>query len=157
MQKKVTADLSVRFRDVDAMRHVNNAVFFSYFEEGRGAFLKKVFGILDPPDYPFILAHLSCDYMRPLKLGDRPRIEVWVGEVGQKKFSFFYRVLDGHDEQKIYAKGKSVMVLFDYEQNKTVPISEDFLEKLSPYREDKEAFNDARRKIDSLTLGLMQG
>jgi len=139
MHRKVTADLTVRFRDVDAMNHVNNAVFFTYFEEGRGAFLKEVFGIVDPPEYPFILAHVSCDYMRPLKLDDRPRIEIWVGEVGQKKFSFFYRILDRHDEAKIYARGKSVMVLFDYGQNKTVSIPESFLEKLSPHREDKEA------------------
>jgi len=139
MHRKVTSDLTVRFRDVDAMNHVNNAVFFTYFEEGRGAFLKEVFGIVDPPEYPFILAHVSCDYMRPLKLDDRPRIEIWVGEVGQKKFSFFYRILDRQDEAKIYARGKSVMVLFDYERNKTVPIPVHFLEKLSPYREDKEA------------------
>jgi hypothetical protein len=63
----------------------------------------------------------------------------WIGEVGQRKFSFIYRIVDGSDEETVYAKGKSVMVLFDYKQNTAVPIPKDFLEKLLPYREDKEA------------------
>jgi acyl-CoA thioester hydrolase len=136
---KIATGLSVRFRDVDAMRHVNNAVFFTYFEEGRKVFLEEVFGIVQPEDYPFILAQMSCDYLKPLKLGDSPHLEVWIGEVGQRKFSFIYRIVDGSDEETVYAKGKSVMVLFDYKQNTAVPIPKDFLEKLLPYREDKEA------------------
>jgi acyl-ACP thioesterase len=40
--KRVVADLTVRFRDIDAMGHVNNAVFFTFFEEGRSAFLRRV-------------------------------------------------------------------------------------------------------------------
>jgi acyl-CoA thioester hydrolase len=77
-------------------------------------------------------------YLRPLKLGDSPQLEVWIGEVGQKKFSFIYRIVDGIEAERVYAEGKSVMVLFDYKQNKAVPTHKDFLEKLSPYREDRE-------------------
>ena len=72
----IVADLTVRFRDVDAMGHVNNAVFLTYFEEGRSAFLARVLEIVDPSEYPFILARISCDYLRPLKLGDRIAIQV---------------------------------------------------------------------------------
>ena len=134
--KRVIADLSVRFRDVDAMGHVNNAVYFTYFEEGRKVFLKEVFDIIDIADYPFILAHLSCDYLKPVRLGDAPRLEIWIGEIGNKNFSFLYRVTDRHQSGVVYAKGKSVMVLYDYEQKKTVPVSREFRQKLAPYREN---------------------
>jgi acyl-CoA thioester hydrolase len=119
--KKVVTDLSVRFRDIDAMRHVNDAVLFTYFEEGRKVFLEEVFGIVQPEDYPFILAQISCDYLKPLKLGDSPRLEVWIGEVGQRKFSFIYRIVDGSDAERVYAHSKSVMALFDYVKKPECP------------------------------------
>jgi acyl-CoA thioester hydrolase len=103
------------------MRHVNNAVFFTYFEEGRKVFLEEVFGIVQPEDYPFILAQMSCDYLKALKIGDSPRLEVWIGEVGQRKFSSIYRIVDGSDSERVYAQGKSAMGLFDYVKKPECP------------------------------------
>lgn len=133
--KKVIAHLPVRFRDIDAMGHVNNAVFFTFFEEGRGAFLKEAFHIVDPAEYPFILARMSCTYLKPVKLGDQLAIEVWIGEVGKKSFVFKYKVVDRSEEETIYAQGESAMVLFDYKENRTVPMSPEFLARLEAYRE----------------------
>jgi acyl-CoA thioester hydrolase len=133
--KKVVEHLQVRFRDIDAMGHVNNAVFFTFFEEGRSAFLKQVFHVVDPVEYPFILARMSCNYLKPVKLGDRLAVHLWIGEVGTKSFVFKYNVVDRHDEEKIYARGESSMVLFDYRENRTVPMTPDFLSKLEVYRE----------------------
>ena len=133
--KKVIAHLPVRFRDIDAMGHVNNAVFFTFFEEGRAAFLKEVFHTVDPEEYPFILAQITCSYLKPVKLGDRLAVQVWIGDVGKKSFVFRYNILDRHEEEKVYAQGESTMVLFDYRENRTVPITPDFLAKLEPYRE----------------------
>jgi acyl-CoA thioester hydrolase len=134
--RKVVAGLPVRFRDIDAMGHVNNAVFFTFFEEGRGAFLKEVLQIVDPSEYPFILARLSCDYLKPVKLGDRVAIHVWIGEVGRTSFVFKYNLVDRDEEEKIYARGESTMVLFDYKEKKTLPLTPDVLGKLQPYREE---------------------
>lgn len=133
--KELSLDLTVRFRDIDAMGHVNNAVFFTYFEEGRKAFLEEVLGIHEPSEYPFILAHVHCDYVKPIRLGDSLCIHVRIGVVGSRKFSFKYKITVRNQASKIYATGESVMVLFDYEQNKSVPIPADILEKISPYRE----------------------
>lgn len=60
------------------------------------------------------------------------------------KFSFIYRIVDGSDEERVYAQGKSVMVLFDYRRNKAVPIPKDFLEKFSLYREDRDPQEECR-------------
>lgn len=92
MQKhqKVVTDITVRFRDIDSMGHVNNAVFLTYFEEGRKDFLESVLEVVNPEDYPFILAHISCDFLRPVKLGDRVSLQTWIGEIGEKSFRFKY-------------------------------------------------------------------
>ena len=52
-----------------------------FFEEGRGAFLREVLHIVDPVEYPFILASMNCNYLKPVKLGDRLAVQVWIGEV----------------------------------------------------------------------------
>jgi acyl-CoA thioester hydrolase len=133
--KQVVVQVPLRFRDIDAMGHVNNAVFFTLFEEGRKAFLEQVLGIVDPSDYPFILARLSCDFVKPLRLGDSISVHVWIGEVGKKSFIFKYSIVDRDEDENIYAAGESTMVLFDYRENKTVPIRPEILEKLEEYRE----------------------
>ena len=133
--KKVIQEIEVRFRDIDSMGHVNNAVFLTYFEEGRKAFLRDVFNIVEPRDYPFILAHIGCDFLKPMKLGDSPLLEVWIGEIREKSFSFKYRIVDRSEQKIVYGKGESIMVLFDYKENKSIPIPKDFLKEIAVYCE----------------------
>lgn len=132
--KMITTDITVRFRDVDSMGHVNNAVFFTYFEEGRKEFIGSLFKIVEPGDYSFILASISCDFLRPVKLGNSITLQLWVGDIGEKRFNLEYRLVDTGDESIVYAKGRSVQVFFDYEKNKTVTIPKYFLEKISDLR-----------------------
>lgn len=118
------------------MGHVNNAVYFTYFEEGRKAFVREVFGIVSPLDYNFILAHIRCDFLRPIKISDAVYLEIWVGEIGRKRFDFIYRLAgktaDG-DAPLVYAAGRSVQVYFDYRKNATLPIPDSVRETLSAY------------------------
>ncbi len=133
--KKFITDINVRFRDIDSMGHVNNAVFFTYFEEGRKAFYQNLFDLEKPADFNFILAHISCDFLRPLRLDDTVIIKLWISEAGGKKFCFKYIVADRNDESIVFAKGYSVQIFFDYQKNKTVPVPEAFLEIISDYKE----------------------
>jgi acyl-CoA thioester hydrolase len=133
--RKVIHEIEVRFRDIDSMGHVNNAVFLTYFEEGRKIFLRDVLNIIDPEDYPFILAHIDCDFLKPVKLGDSPVLEVWIGEIREKSFAFRYRIVERSGESGVYGKGESVMVFFDYKENKSIPVPKDIMEKILPYCE----------------------
>jgi len=135
---KVIQEIEVRSRDIDSMGHVNNAVFLTYFEEGRKTFLANVLNIVDPKDYPFILAHIDCDFLKPVKLGDSPLLEVWIGEIREKSFAFKYRIVQRSEETVVYGKGESIMVLFDYKENKSIPIPKDFLEKILAYCEQEQ-------------------
>jgi acyl-CoA thioester hydrolase len=68
--------INVRFNDIDAMGHVNNAVMFTYFEEGRKAlFLERLKGVKGG-GFNFILAHIQCDYLLPVRLEDRPVLKI---------------------------------------------------------------------------------
>lgn len=130
-----TTDIEVRFRDVDAMGHVNNAVYFTYFESGRFKFFyseprKKKF-----PGFAFILAHVSCDFIRPVTLDDHLTLRMWIKEIGSKSFKFNYQLTDAADPAVAFATGESVQVCFDYQKNVSVAISQEMLAQLSAYLE----------------------
>ncbi|MCF8104739.1 MAG: acyl-CoA thioesterase [Desulfohalobiaceae bacterium] len=131
--QKITLNISVRFRDIDSMGHVNNAVFFTYFEEGRKAFIHELFGLERPSDFQFILAHVSCDYLRPVKLNDKPTLQTWISSIGTKRFDMQYELLDSNDETVVYARGQSIQVFYDYQANQSKPIPDDIRKRFSLY------------------------
>ncbi len=125
-----TTRIEVRFRDLDAMGHVNNAVYFTYFEEGRKTFFHEISTGSDPLAFNFILAHVSCDYLKPVKLGNQLSLQVWVSEIGRKRFNLKYKLTEVGDESVVYATGESVQVCFDYEKKRSVEVSNALREKL---------------------------
>lgn len=130
-----TTPIEVRFRDLDAMGHVNNAVFFTYFEEGRKCFFHHITGTSGDSAFNFILAHICCDYLRPVKLSDRLSLHMRVSDIGRKRFNLEYRLVSVSDESCVYARGESVQVCFDYKENKSAEVTETLKEKLLEYTE----------------------
>jgi acyl-CoA thioester hydrolase len=111
--------LQARFRDCDLFGHVNNAVYFTYMEEARWAYWREISGDTQGR-LPLILARTECDFMRPLQAGER--IDVWLGvtRVGRTSFSMDCEMLDERGQP--VAKGKAVMVAYDYAANKPMPV-----------------------------------
>ena len=125
--------INVRFRDIDGMGHVNNAVFFTYFAEARLAFFQKISNITDFSAFPFILAHIGCDYLRPIMLNTQLLLKIWVTEIGIKSFGLGYKLVDLLDESTACAKGESVQVCFDYGENKSIAVPAALKQKLVEY------------------------
>ena len=132
MKNVFKSPINVRFRDIDSMGHVNNAVFFTYFEEGRIA-LFQTFSDSGFSTFPFIMAHIGCDYLRPITLNTQLFLEMWVNKIGLKSFGLSYKLVDLSDESIIYAKGESVQVCFDYGENKPIAVSAALKQKLIEY------------------------
>ena len=84
--------IQVRWRDLDAFAHVNNAVFATYLEIARTEFWRKHFAIGETVDFPFFLVRLEVDFRRPLGLGAETRVGVRVGTIGGSSFSLEYLV-----------------------------------------------------------------
>lgn len=62
--------VEIRWRDVDAYRHVNNAVYLTYLEEARDAWVEKVLGAVSENTWDFVLARVAIDYEAELRLDD---------------------------------------------------------------------------------------
>ena len=131
--KLFTVDIEVRFRDLDAMGHVNNSVFFTYFEHGRMLFSRQIFKMYEPAEFTFIMAHISCNFLKPVQLSDSVILQMWVKNIGTKSFDYGYKLVDRSNESVVYASGESVQVCYDYKAAKSITVPEDMRAKLSEY------------------------
>jgi acyl-CoA thioester hydrolase len=112
--------LSVRFRDCDAMGHVNHAVYLTYFEQGRLTFWRDLTGT-SSPHTRVIIARAECDYLSPAHFGDELEVRVNIGDIGGSSFGLIYEIVNASSE-RLVARGKTVMVSYDYEQAVSVPL-----------------------------------
>jgi len=132
-----TLDIDVRYRDIDGRGHVNNAVYFTYFEHGRLRFYNAVLQKNTLPEIPFILVHTSCNFIRPITLQDRPLLKLWVKDIGSKSIACEYRLASRSDADLIYATGESVQVCYDYRKDKTIPVPKEIRDRFSEYLKQK--------------------
>jgi len=103
------------------MGHANHAVYFTYMEESRLTFWKKLTGQARPPETRVILAHAECDYRAPALFGEELEVRMQVGDIGRSSFVQLYEIVKTADDTRI-ADGRTVMVCYDYEAAKSVPI-----------------------------------
>ena len=107
---------TVRFRDLDGMGHVNNAVFLTYLEQARLAWFGTGDGFaLDD----VILARTEVDFRSPLQVGEEVEIGVRPIRVGTKSFDLEYELRAGG---RLVARAKSVLVGYDYERGESIPV-----------------------------------
>jgi acyl-CoA thioester hydrolase len=124
--------LEVRWRDVDALSHVNNAVYFNYLEQARLHYMDEL-GFLLPnsTDVGIIIAEASCRFKSPLKLGEHVTIRARVSEFRRTSFIFEYRI-EGEDG-RLAATARTVQVCYDYEDQRPSPIPDKWREAFIAY------------------------
>jgi acyl-CoA thioester hydrolase len=113
--------LTVRFRDCDAMGHVNHAVYFTYFEQCRFAVWKHLGGGSGMPGAGTIMVHAECDYRAPAFVHDELEIAVRLTAIGRSSFTFEYEITNVTSGQSV-AVGRTVNVTYDYAANRTIAI-----------------------------------
>ncbi len=122
-------DIQMRFRDIDGMGHVNNAVYLSYVELARTQFYMQFANRKTLDEIDFILAHVDIDFESQAVWGDEIRVSVWPSKIGTSSFTLSYEVSEKRSG-RILARAKSVLVSFDYEKKKSKPIPPDFRQLL---------------------------
>jgi acyl-CoA thioester hydrolase len=118
----------VRFRDLDAMGHVNNAVFLTYIESARVAFLVDLGAAATLEDISIIVARIEIDFRTPVAFGEEVEVGVRTSRFGDKSFDLDYELRVG---DKVVAQAKSVLVGYDYDKGETVTIPDDWRERLA--------------------------
>jgi acyl-CoA thioester hydrolase len=111
--------IQVRWRDLDAFGHVNNATFASYLEMARTEAWNELFGGRDAMEIPFFVKRLEIDYKRPIDLEDEVRVWLRVGETRGASFTFEYVVEAGGE---VAAEAVTKLACVDKHTGRPVPI-----------------------------------
>ena len=127
-----TCPVELRYGDVDAMNHVNNAVYVTFLELARLRLWQERIGFSGSArDIPIIVARVAVDYRSPVGLEDRVVIGVGVKEVGRTSFTLAYRI---EASGRLAAEAETVQVLYDYARGKPIPVSDELRAKLDALR-----------------------
>jgi len=119
---------AVRFRDLDPMGHVNNAVFLTYIESARVAFLQHLGTVEEVDDIALIVARVEIDFRAPIRFGDEVDVTVEATRFGEKSFDLAHELRVG---DTVVAEAKTVLVTYDYERREPVSIPDEWREKLA--------------------------
>ncbi|HSH00982.1 MAG TPA: thioesterase family protein [Anaerolineae bacterium] len=125
--------MSVIFRDLDVLGHVNHVVYLTYMETARTSFFGKIMRLDDFAQLPLILAEVNCQYVAPAYLGDDIIVGLWVSRFGIKSFDLSYELVGRgkkHGERTV-ARAKTVLVSYDYEKGGTAPVPPLFKERVT--------------------------
>ena len=122
-------EIQIRFADIDVMGHVNNAVYLSYFEYTRVYYFEKLLGQnWDWKKHGILLIKNEVEYLKPILLSDNPHIEMFIGQIGNKSFTFHYEIrVNG----TLYTKALSIMVSYNAFDKKTIQIPEEMKNSFS--------------------------
>jgi acyl-CoA thioester hydrolase len=120
--------VELRYSDVDAMNHVNNAVYVTFLETARVRLWQKYFDYSGSAhDIPIIVARVAVDYRSPVGLEEPVEIGVAVKQIGRTSFTLAYRI---EASGRLAAEAETVQVLYDYGQGCPVPITGELRRKL---------------------------
>jgi acyl-CoA thioester hydrolase len=148
-QYPVVVEVPVAWGEMDAYSHVNNIVYFRYFETARIAYFEK----LEYPDFvnrnPLgpILASTSCRFRAPLAFPDQVSVGARVARVEEDRFVMFYAVFS-HRLQRIAAEGEGTIVCFNYLENRKAPLPQALIRKIAEL-EDTAASPDPDIRADA--------
>jgi acyl-CoA thioester hydrolase len=103
----------VRWRDMDAFNHVNNASYLGYVEEARVRWFKSLSQDWAGETAAPILAAVTVNYRRPISWPETLRIELIAERLGSKSLTLGHRISAAGDGGTLYADGNAVMVWVD--------------------------------------------
>ena len=127
--------ISVRFRDLDAFGHVNNAVYFTYMEMSRTGYFERL-GLFNGnfPAVFFIIADATCQFKAPIQMHTRLIAKTRVSSIGSSSFVMEYQLVDQATDQ-LMAVGRTVNVMYDYAAGRSVPMPDDWRATIEAFEE----------------------
>jgi acyl-CoA thioester hydrolase len=132
---KYKTPISIRFSDMDAYGHVNNAVYLTYFEIARSNYWRDIIE-WNWNQNGIILGRSEINYLKPLTLNDQIVCYVRTTRIGNSSFDVMHVLVKiTPNGEEICTTGKTVCISYDYTANKSVPIPKAQRQKMIEYDE----------------------
>lgn len=107
----------MRWGDMDAFGHLNNAMYFTYFEQVRVDWLEAL-GIT----HDLVLANISCTFLHALKFPAMIEVELYGGQPGNSSMDSYYLLRNLDENKLLCAIGQGTIVWYDHKNAGSIPI-----------------------------------
>lgn len=127
--------IEVRYGDLDPQGHLNNAKHLTYFEQARIEYwIKMGFFTKDQSfmEIGVIVADVHITYLEPVYFGQNIKVGVRVAKLGTKSMTWEQNIIDADTDREL-ARGELVIVAYDYKQEKTIAIPQEWREKITAF------------------------
>tara|TARA_R110002050_G_scaffold300621_3_gene471034 strand:- start:8508 stop:8921 length:414 start_codon:yes stop_codon:yes gene_type:complete len=135
---KFFSPIDIRFRDLDALGHVNNVVYMTYVEQARVRYFDAVFGTRhDWDEWGVLLARTEINYIQPLLFKDVAKCGLECVAIGNKSMEFefkMFKTVDGNDIE--VASGLNVLVAFNHTENKSILVPDVWKNAVEAFEEN---------------------
>ncbi len=136
MKYPVKTEIDVAWGEMDAFGHVNNVVYFRYFESARIDYFKEIAdGEFFSSGFKPILAKTECSYLRPVVFPDTLEIDSAVSRLGSSSLTMSYRVVSRR-QGDVVAEGAAVVVNVDPETGKSRPLPAEMRARIEKLQAD---------------------
>ncbi len=121
----------IRFGDIDAQGHVNNAVFATYFESGRVALFRDPDLTIGIENATYVLVRQEIDFLRELRWPGNVIIGTALAELGRSSFTMVQGVFSG---EECAAAGRATLVMMDTTTRRSRPLTPEAIARLEPWK-----------------------
>ena len=136
-----TAPIQLRFNDFDALGHVNNSVYFSFYDLGKTTYFNEVLpDVTVNKNIGVVIANIQVSFLLPVYPGENVAVETAVVEIGNKSFKLFQQLIDV-DTNEVKCICHTVMVCYDAKAKTTRPISDNWKKAMADFEENPDLGN----------------
>lgn len=114
--------IEVRWRDLDAFNHVNNATYLTYLEQARLDWLQHLSGSWLGEHSAPVMAACQLDYRAPINWPARVQVELSCKRLGNRSMTLAHRIVDADAQDKVYCDGNVTLVWIDPATGTSVPL-----------------------------------
>ena len=123
--------IQLRFSDVDVVGHVNNIVYFQYYDTGKAAYMTEILGrSISWQEVDTVVANIDCAFIAPIFWGEKIEVLTGCTFIHDKSFKLL-QMLRNVESGEVKSVCETVMVSFDPKIQKSAPLNEEWREKLS--------------------------
>jgi len=116
--------IPVRWGDLDANNHVNNATYFTYFEQVRIEWLESIGAQNTAEGQGPVVVQTGCDFLKPIPYPETLEVRIYGGQPGRSSFPTLYEIMSCENPELKYATGQAIMVWTDRHSGKSHPLPE---------------------------------
>ena len=124
--------LQIRFNDVDKFGHVNNTIYFQFYDSGKTDYVSTVCKGFDWDQYAIFVVKIEVEFFAQIKGADRIAVRTRTVKLGNKSFHLEQEIFDT-DTQEVKSRCLSILVLYDLEQKQSIPFSDVWRQAIIDY------------------------